>query len=109
MKVRKGFVSNSSSSSFICCITGQVESGMDLGLLDVNMCECVNGHTFSYYNYPKVESWIDGNRSDDDEYGDEYSVPASICPVCTGEAKPDIVSRLKTEMKDLNITVDDLK
>jgi hypothetical protein len=47
MKIRNGFVSNSSSSSFICDITGEVESGWDLGLEEAGMYQCENGHTFS--------------------------------------------------------------
>ena len=44
MKVRLGFVSNSSSSSFVCEITGNTESGYDMSLKDAGMSECVNGH-----------------------------------------------------------------
>lgn len=44
MKYRKDFVTNSSSSSYICEICGDVESGMDMGLLEAGMVECVNGH-----------------------------------------------------------------
>ncbi|GAF80417.1 unnamed protein product [marine sediment metagenome] len=46
MKKRTGFVSNSSSSSFICEVSGACESGYDAGLSDFEMCECVNGHIF---------------------------------------------------------------
>lgn len=46
MKIRKGFVSNSSSSSFMCDICGDIESGMDAGMSDFDMVSCVNGHTF---------------------------------------------------------------
>lgn len=46
MKIRNGFVSNSSSSSFICDACGAVESGMDCSLEDMGFLECVNGHTF---------------------------------------------------------------
>lgn len=42
MKIRTGFVSNSSSSSFVCDVCGNIESGWDLGLNDAEMCECVN-------------------------------------------------------------------
>lgn len=46
MKIRAGFVSNSSSSSFICDVCGRVESGWDLPMADAMMFECTNGHTF---------------------------------------------------------------
>jgi len=47
MKIRTGFVSNSSSSSFICDVTGYVESGWDMTLSEAGMCQCENGHIFS--------------------------------------------------------------
>jgi len=46
MKIRTGFVSNSSSTSFTCCICDEEQSGMDLGLSEAGMVECQNGHTF---------------------------------------------------------------
>ena len=46
MKIRNGFVSNSSSSSFVCNVCGNVESGMDASASDLGMPECVNGHIF---------------------------------------------------------------
>lgn len=46
MKIRKGFVSNSSSSSFICDVCGQDVSGYDMSLSDAEMYQCENGHTF---------------------------------------------------------------
>jgi hypothetical protein len=39
MKIRNGFVSNSSSSSFVCCITGRTESGRDMCMVDARMVE----------------------------------------------------------------------
>ena len=45
-KFRKSFVTNSSSSSYICEICGRVESGWDIGLSEAEMMECVNGHVF---------------------------------------------------------------
>jgi hypothetical protein len=46
MKIRAGFVSNSSSSSFTCDICGEDVSGWDLSISDSGMCQCQNGHTF---------------------------------------------------------------
>ena len=46
MKIRKGFVTNSSSSSYICEICEEVVSGYDMGLEEAGMVECEAGHTF---------------------------------------------------------------
>ena len=46
MKVRYGFVSNSSSSSFTCLVCGSTESGMDASASDFDFIECDNGHLF---------------------------------------------------------------
>ena len=46
MKIRSGFVSNSSSSSFICDVCGREESGYDISLCDCEMRQCRRGHTF---------------------------------------------------------------
>ena len=43
-KIRLGFVSNSSSSSFICCLSGEEMSGRDISLSDCGMTQCSNGH-----------------------------------------------------------------
>lgn len=45
MKIRNGFVSNSSSSSFICDVCGTVESGYDASMSEMGMINCENGHT----------------------------------------------------------------
>lgn len=46
MKFRKDFVTNSSSSSYVCEICGRSETGFDIGLSECDMYSCVNGHTF---------------------------------------------------------------
>ena len=58
MKYRKCHVTNSSSSSFVCDICGRVESGWDMGIEDVEMYECVNGHTFCW------DEALDVNKED---------------------------------------------
>ena len=44
MKYRNDFVTNSSSSSFVCEICGRNESGYDMPLSDAQMYECENEH-----------------------------------------------------------------
>ena len=46
MKFRTSFVTNSSSSSYICEICGRTESGFDMSVGDCEMAICENGHTF---------------------------------------------------------------
>jgi hypothetical protein len=45
-KYRNDFVTNSSSSSFVCEICGHTESGYDMCLREAEMMRCINGHTF---------------------------------------------------------------
>lgn len=75
MKIRNGFVSNSSSSSFVCDVCGRDASGWDLGLEEAYMCQCVNGHTFC----------DTCGIFDEDEYeslDSVYEVSASKCRCC---------------------------
>jgi hypothetical protein len=46
VKYRKSFVTNSSSSSYICDVCGEDASGWDMTLSEANMYECENGHVF---------------------------------------------------------------
>lgn len=46
MKFRKDFVTNSSSSSYVCEICGRTDSGWDATPGECGMMICVNGHTF---------------------------------------------------------------
>lgn len=48
MKFRLDYVTNSSSSSYVCEICGRTESGWDIGLSECEMMQCVNGHVFCY-------------------------------------------------------------
>ena len=46
MKKRLDFVTNSSSSSYICEISGATGSGFDASASECGFCVCENGHTF---------------------------------------------------------------
>ena len=46
MKIRLDFVTNSSSSSFICQVCDENVTGMDLSMEEAEMVQCENGHTF---------------------------------------------------------------
>ncbi len=47
MKTRQGFVSNSSSSSFVCDVSGEGYEGWDGDYGDIRQACCANGHSFS--------------------------------------------------------------
>jgi len=99
MKIRNGFVSNSSSSSFTCDICGETESGMDLCLSDAEMFECENGHTFhtGCSESKEVEKFLENCCDEEIEDPDNpeeyiknpdfnedgrYEVPAKFCDIC---------------------------
>lgn len=46
MKTRSDFVTNSSSVCYVCQISGDDASGHDIGLEEVGMLECREGHVF---------------------------------------------------------------
>lgn len=77
MKIRTGFVSNSSSSSFICDVCGNVEAGYDLSIEDAKMYECENGHEVCQHHIKE------------DFDGDIYELPAELCPICRLETIKD--------------------
>ena len=53
MKFRKDFVTNSSSSSYICEITGEAEEVENGEFDDAGLCKCENDHVF--YNHYKIK------------------------------------------------------
>lgn len=89
MKIRSGFVSNSSSSSFVCDFCGREDSGMDYCLEDAEMFECEHGHTFCEDEIlmPENTSWAEEFEKLEEEnpevyYEYRYGVPEKFCPVC---------------------------
>lgn len=92
MKIRLGFVSNSSSTSFTCDVCGEEVSGMDMSLDEAEMYKCENGHTFC-----RSESIGDSVVGEDGEailtekplqddafdFEEIYDIPAKHCPCCT--------------------------
>lgn len=77
MKIRKGFVSNSSSNSFTCNVCGHTETDYDLSLNEAEMYECGNRHIFC------VDEEVATNREEvDEDYDDNYNVSMLRCPIC---------------------------
>lgn len=74
MKIRKGFVSNSSSSSFICDVCGESYSGWDATLDEAEMFECVHGHTVC------LSHAVEEIDQESEEY--PYSISSKYCPIC---------------------------
>ena len=83
MKIRTGFVSNSSSSSFVCCVCGSEASGMDMCLGDIDMVECTNGHIFcqDHLDTPSIQEIQDGEDW-------RYEILPKFCPVCSFNTIP---------------------
>lgn len=106
MKIRQGFVSNSSSSSFICDLTGEDFDTGYMSYADCGVVGCVNGHGFAFDGYPDVEAYLasDQGENADDKF---YALPAELCPICNGSAKKVLVEKMTKELKRLNLTVDD--
>jgi len=77
MKIRTGFVSNSSSSSFVCDSCGEKQIGMDLVLSEAGMVRCVNNHVFCESHVINLDEAIEEN----DDYPDEIS--EKYCPFCS--------------------------
>jgi hypothetical protein len=107
MKVRHGFVSNSSSSSFTCDICGCTESGYDASLSDFEMFECKNGHYICVGHldeeqreaFDKYQEEGEDNVDEGDYFEGYYEVPIKFCPICQLKdlSDSDLLSYVKKE------------
>jgi hypothetical protein len=100
MMTRSGFVSNSSSSSFICAICGEIESGRDASLLGFDMVSCEKGHEFHIdclkepEELKKILEDAEEREGEEDEDGKDYEeylyeLPSKYCPICNFEEISD--------------------
>jgi hypothetical protein len=73
MKERIGFVSNSSSCSFICNLCGKTEEGWDWDEIPStgDLLRCENGHLLcrEHFSFKKMNH-------------DPENVPSKFCPLC---------------------------
>lgn len=113
MKFRKSFVTNSSSSSYICDYCGEDASGWDMSLSEAEMIECVNGHTVCE-NHLKNEDldriYNTYDNEDSEEFWEDwrYELPEKYCPICNFEVflDSDILKYLE---KFHCVSTDDVK
>lgn len=113
MKFRKSFVTNSSSSSYICDYCGEEASGWDMSLSEAEMIECVNGHTVCEECIDsKTLKYLYDNYADEDKdtYWEDwrYELPEKYCPICSFDVFLDS-DILKFLEKFHSINMDDIK
>jgi len=80
MKRRLGFVSNSSSSSYVCGLCLETENGWES---PDGWIECKNGHCLCNECAPEVP------KVEEDDDDDDYPLPSHLCPFCTFQALHD--------------------
>jgi len=86
MKIRNEFVSNSSSSSFICeyCHTAEeVDDGVSI--IEYGFVRCDNGHDICISHLDKeLQSSVERKTYWDDDYDsyDDQSIKEADCPLC---------------------------
>lgn len=102
VKIRQGFVSNSSSSSFICDVSGEEKSGRDCNLSDCNMYECINGHIF-------LEGYLVGDINYQGLRKKLIKEREKYLTECTEENYPKYIDRLENWKKSYIKEIEELK
>ena len=89
MKIRIGFVSNSSACSFMCDISGNAYHGYDWDIERMGICGCTNKHIFEKKyacHKEELEKYIINEKvREKTEKGYFYSqvdLPTKFCPIC---------------------------
>lgn len=119
MKIRISFISNSSSSSFICDYTGEsFDAGYD-GEYNGYWFECTNHHMVSEQH----PYWNETTETFNDNWNEDRLVPSHLCPVCSNTHFPastarstlislignEIYDEYKSYMLDKNIDISNIK
>ena len=78
MKIREGFVSNSSSSSFICGVCNRIAEGFDWNNSAGGVVTCERGHQFCYDHSLNKDDEFWGLLKNDEVFPEKY------CPICNG-------------------------
>ncbi len=78
MKIRKGFVSNSSSSSFVCDVCGDSETGFDCSWSELGFYQCEYGH---YLCEDELLDQPEGFK-EREELEEEQITDSILCPIC---------------------------
>lgn len=106
MKIRNGFVSNSSSSSFICEVCGDTFETWDEGISSFGLVMCEE-HDHLFCEDHRVNPNPDGKYSMYESKNDDDRIDSIHCPVCQLKVVTrDLLieyamHKLKTNQKDL--------
>ena len=116
MKVRNGFVSNSSASSFVCVVCGGMEAGRD-GEYGVETVYCTGCNETIHLEC--VTNFIDDTEKEDfAERDEQYEIDSKHCPLCQlkiissdnilkyilkekGMQKKEIANEIRSKVKSL--------
>jgi len=107
MKFRSGFVSNSSSSSYICEVCGDTFETWDEGISHFNLVMC-RDYEHLFCEDHRINSNDDGNYTMYEIENEENRIDSKHCPICQLEHVTDFMA-LMYAAKRLNVTVESLK